>query len=313
MNSNITPHSRTRPASKTGLYRPFRRLCVAAALGLGLAAVNTTYAQVSTINSAILQPRIIDNLTNADLTTVSDYPTNISFTETDAGTTNTAFSRNQDLWQFSNDGGLTAYSFQSNDSFTVSMNVTLTGNPIAPRKEAGFAINDVDGNIAGFFILDTDAHEVVAFGGPFWNSNPFNAKFQSGQTVTLAMTLFLDNNGKQAIIYSANGFSSPALEVSPPFTNYTLGGYFQIQGQDTALTNSGSADFQNISIGTPLGIAASGANSAVVYWPASATNYVLQTATNINSTNWTAVIGQPVTGVLVPNTTPPSFFRLQAQ
>ncbi len=136
-------------------------------IGLLLAAGGASRAQVSTVNSVIVQPRVLDNLGNAVLTTVTNFPTLISFTETNAGTglTNTTFAANQDLWQFAVQGESSAYVFQENDFFNATMSVTLTGDPVSPRKEAGFAFNDVSGNINGQYILDTDGHEVVAFGG----------------------------------------------------------------------------------------------------------------------------------------------------
>ena len=322
MNSNINPLSCTHAASETGRCRTVRRLCFAAAIGLAFAAVNTTYAQVSAINSVVVTTNLLatTNLPSAVLTVVTNYPSLISFTETNAGdptSPSSDFFPIQELWQFSTNG-TSAYLFQTNDYFTVTVNVTLTGNPVAPRKEAGFAFNDADGIINGQYILDTDAGEVVAFGGnlPFYAS-PLDHDFKSGETITMSITMCKDSDGSNAIIYSANGISSGVLEFNPqsgsPPEPYTLGGYFQLQGQDSAVTTTGSAVFQNISIGTPLSIAASGANSAVVYWPASATNYVLQTATNLTSTNWTTVNGQPVIGVIVPNTTPQSYYRLHAQ
>jgi hypothetical protein len=323
MNSNCTQFSLRHAALKTGNCRMVR-ICFAAAIGLAFAAVNPMYAQVSTINSVVVTTNApapgspANPLPDSDLTLVSSYPSVISFVVTNAGATNTGTDGVQEYWQFATNGGSGAYIFQSNDSFTVTMTVTLTGDPIFPRKEAGFAFNDVNGIINGQYILDTDGHECVAFGGnlPFWNSNPVNAHFESGETVTMGITIFKDSSGNNAIIYSANGFDSPVFEfgsssVGPP-QPYTLGGYFQIQGQDTGSTNFGSAVFQNISIGTPLNIGALGANSAVVYWPASSTPYVLQTSTNLSSTNWTTVNGEPITGVLVPGPSSNSYYRLIA-
>jgi hypothetical protein len=325
MNSNCTQFTLRNPASKTGSCRSVR-LCIAAIIGLAFAAVNATFAQVSTINSVFVQPGILDstNLPDAALTQVTNYPSLISFSATNAGinTTNTAFSPIQDLWEFSSDGGLTAYEFQSNDYFTVYMNVTLTGDPISPRKEAGFAFNDVNGGINGQYILDTDGHEVVAFGGnlPFYAS-PLDGSFQSGDTITMGITMFKDSNGNNAIIYSANGISSGVLEFgagSPP-APYTLGGYFQLQGQSvstnviTPATNYGSAVFQNIKILTQptLNIAQNG-NLSVLYWPAAAANFTLQTSTSLSSTNWTTVPtnGAFVIGVAVTNSSSNSFYRL---
>ena len=128
----------------------------------------------------------------------------------------------------------------------------MSGNPISPRKEAGFLLDSIGGQ--GQFIVNTDGHEVVAFGGPF----PFYAfprTFQSGDTIVLGMTYFLDSNGKRAVIYAANDLRSPPLEFSNLeqgiIDNSTLGGYLQIVNAPTIPTNSGAAMFQNIQIGPP--------------------------------------------------------------
>jgi hypothetical protein len=65
----------------------------------------------------------------------------------------------------------------------------------------------------------------------------------------------------------------------------------------------------------PTNIAASG-NQVGVFWqvPPGATNYVLQTTTNLASGNWVDVTnGAPLTGVFVTNAAPASFFRLKPQ
>jgi hypothetical protein len=220
--------------------------CYAFVIGLGLAAANGAYAQVGSINSAVYNPREFSDVPGATLTTVSNYPALISFNEVNVSTTN-GFA-NRDVWRFSNNGGASAYQFQNNDYFHVSMTLTLTGSPTSPRKEAGFLFDTLGGQ--GEFIVDTDAHEIVAFGGPF----PFYAfpsTFNSGDTITLGMT-YENVGGINLIIYSANGVNSPAL----PFTNLeqgiinntTLGGYFQIVNDPSNPSNSGLAVFGNISI-----------------------------------------------------------------
>jgi formylglycine-generating enzyme required for sulfatase activity len=62
---------------------------------------------------------------------------------------------------------------------------------------------------------------------------------------------------------------------------------------------------------TNLGIAPAGGQS-VLYWPVSPTNYVLQTVTNLTSTNWTTVrTAYTVNAAEVTNSAPSGFFRLQ--
>jgi len=59
-----------------------------------------------------------------------------------------------------------------------------------------------------------------------------------------------------------------------------------------------------------LGIAPAG-NQAVLFWPVSGANYILQTTTNLASPNWVmASNATPVTAFTVTNTSPASFFRL---
>jgi formylglycine-generating enzyme required for sulfatase activity len=61
---------------------------------------------------------------------------------------------------------------------------------------------------------------------------------------------------------------------------------------------------------TNLGIAPAGGQS-VLYWPNSPTNYVLQTVTNLSSTNWlTARTAFAVNAAEVTNAAPSGFFRL---
>jgi formylglycine-generating enzyme required for sulfatase activity len=63
---------------------------------------------------------------------------------------------------------------------------------------------------------------------------------------------------------------------------------------------------------TNLGIAAVGGQS-LIYWPVSATNYVLQTTTNLATPNWvTAANAVTVNAVTVTNSAPSGYFRLSA-
>src|SRR5580658_7414108 len=64
---------------------------------------------------------------------------------------------------------------------------------------------------------------------------------------------------------------------------------------------------------TNLGIAESG-NQSVLYWPVSATNYVLQTTSNLASPNWvTASNAITVDAAVVTNVPPAAYYRLSAQ
>jgi hypothetical protein len=71
--------------------------------------------------------------------------------------------------------------------------------------------------------------------------------------------------------------------------------------------------YANPSPGPTLNIASAG-NQSVLYWSASATNYVLQTTTNLSSPNWVTVTnGAPIIGLALTNTLPAAYFRLEQQ
>jgi formylglycine-generating enzyme len=64
---------------------------------------------------------------------------------------------------------------------------------------------------------------------------------------------------------------------------------------------------------TNLGIASVAGGQSLLYWPVSATNYVLQTTTNLASLNWvTASNAVTVIAVTVTNSAPAGYFRLVA-
>jgi len=224
----------------------FLQRCGCYATLIVLVAANGAYAQVSTINSARLSLREFNDVPGFALTVSNNYPSLIRFS--DLGVSAPSGFANRHVWRFSNNGGTTAYQFQNTNFFQVSMTLTLTASSISPRKEAGFLLNTLGGD--GQFIVNTDGHEIVAFGGPL-PFYAFPATYDSGETITLGMRYF-SNNGTNSIIYSANGVNSPVL----PFTNLergiingsTLGGYFQIVNASADPFNSGIASFGNITI-----------------------------------------------------------------
>jgi hypothetical protein len=227
-------------------------------VGLVLASALPTSALP--INSAVIHPREFNDIPSATVVSGGSYPSSLAFVE--VGVSGPTGFANRDVWHFSADS-TTPYAFANDEYFTVSMEVTLTGFPGTPRKEAGFLLDSTIGG-QGQFIVNTDAHEVVAFGGPF-PFYAFPATFDSGETITLGMTYFLDSvTGLRSIIYSADGVNSPTL----PFTNLeqgiddgsTLGGYFQIVNDPANAMNAGWVMFNNIEIaGVPGSVPDGGA------------------------------------------------------
>jgi len=229
---------------------------------IGLGAASGAVAQISTINSAVIIPRYYNDITNASLTVVSNYPALISFDYENVYTTNPAFA-DRSVWQFGRTGstpGSTSvpYLFGNNDAFTITMDVTLSGGPTAPRKEAGIVFNNPI-NDGGEFIVDSDGHEFVAFGGflPFY---AFPRNFNLGDTVTMGLTIYKDSSGSNAIVYFAKT-ATTCLESPPQFFSNLeqgvipgtkIGGYIAVQNCcPSNPTNNGTVVFQNIRIGPP--------------------------------------------------------------
>jgi hypothetical protein len=236
---------------------------------LALAAASGAYAQVSSINLVSVSPRVFNDISGAMYTGVITYPSYphlpslVSFSE--QGVSKATGFANRDLWQYSNNG-TSPYAFQHNDYFHASFDLTLTGTPITPRKEAGFLFSTgTDGDIQ--FIVNTDGHEVVQFGGvsfySFNNSIPpaggYGMTYNSGDKINLGMSYFLDGNNKNAVQFFANGNASPIFEFGAGIgggatgidDGSTLGGYFQIVNDPNNPSNGGTAVFQNVQI-TPV-------------------------------------------------------------
>src|ERR1035437_9814 len=228
-----------------------RYTCTATLIGLCLAAANGAYAisgGAGSINSAFINPRVFNDIPGAIFTIGGSYPS-LSFNEQNVSKAASG-GANRDVWQFSNDGGFSPYAFQNGDFFQASFDLTVTANSPAPRREAGFLFSTVnDGDIQ--FIVNTDGHEVVQFGGiSFYSFNASNGiTYNSGDTIHLGLTYFLDGNGKNALQFFANGTPSPVFEFG---TNVgsgaldigdgsTLGAYFQISNDPNNPTNSGTA------------------------------------------------------------------------
>jgi len=215
---------------------------------IGLAAVTGAYAQITTVNSAVVTSRVWNDIPGATFTGVNTYPASISLSEAGVSQVTGGYA-NRDVWQFSNNG-TTAYALQNNDYFQASFNLTLTANTLTVRREAGFLFTTAtSGDIQ--FIVDTDAHEVVQFGGiSFYSFNP-GLSYNSGDTISLAMAYFLDASGNNALQFRANGVSSPVYEFAAGTgigNGSTLGGYLQVVNDPANPSNAGTALFQNITL-----------------------------------------------------------------
>lgn len=229
-----------------------RCLCLATFVALGIAGAQ---AQVSSINGVNVHSRVFNDVPGAAFSLMNYYPLVMTMTETGVSAP-TGFA-NRDVWTFSNNGGASPYQFAPNDYFSATMTLTLRGDPITPRKEAGFLFSTgSSGDIQ--FIVNTDGHEVVQFGGiSFYSFNANNGiTYNSGDMIDIGMSYFPAPSGKNALQFWANGVYSPIFEFSSSVgsgaldigTGSTLGGYFQIVNDPNNPNNAGMATFQHISI-----------------------------------------------------------------
>ena len=114
--------------------------------------------------------------------------------------------------------------------------------------------------------------------------------------------------GPDGTIVSYNGFNGyPANRIPAPVDsanneNDTRILAFRLTIQNNSPTVSG------------LQASPAGGNQAIVFWPGSVTNYVLQSTTNLASDTWTTVSNAvPATAFVVTNQLPAEFFRLKQQ
>jgi hypothetical protein len=123
---------------------------------IGLASAFGAYAQVNSgsavfqnisitgdpaINSGIMHPRVYNDYPGATLTTVNNYPSLVSFSESNV-VAPTGFA-NRDDWRFSSDGGVTDHLFQNNEYWSVAF-----GGPL-PFYSFGNTFNSGDTVLMG--------------------------------------------------------------------------------------------------------------------------------------------------------------------
>jgi hypothetical protein len=243
-------------------------------VAIGLAASTGVYAQISTINSAVVVPRVFDDIPAATFAGVNNYPGSISLSETNVSSS-TGFA-NRDVWRYSANGS-TAYQFQGNQYFNASFQLTLTGSGTPGIDlEAGWLFSNPSGHFGGDLQTFATAGGVVAqTGGPSYypfspaaggyppaaGSSPPGGvpNYVLGQTYTLGLNYVWDPvTSMSAFQYSVNG----VFALSAPGDTYfdlgpgqfvggagdVLGGYFQIQTNAEDPNNNGTAVFSNITI-----------------------------------------------------------------
>lgn len=201
------------------------------------------------VNGINLAPRVGNGNPSSTLTmTTNNTIPGGTVSIDDRGFTQAGTNRHDAL--ISGDNGATAGVYGLGNGFTIQGTFNLTdGFNSGGRKEAGFEIN---GNPTGraLFIINSDAGEIVAFGGgmPFklFGNNAGGNGYTPGQAITLGMTYTPGTGGAKGTLEyfidrtpndPATGFDTSGplnisnVEGGP--TNYTLGAYAQVNTNAT--------------------------------------------------------------------------------
>jgi len=222
-------------------------------IGLFLAFASGAYAQVSSINSAVITSRVFNDYPSATGTYLNAYPGSITLGESGEFNTGSSGFANKDLWAFSNNGS-SAYTLGAGDTaFTISANLTVTGATTVDN-EAGWVIPNANGSLPGGdmqFIADPNSGFLGFFGGPgFWNSG---LTYTAGETVNMQMVYYqTGSTGNMQFSVNAGGptVTSPLESWTGNVAGDNLEAYFQLAGIDnsTGPGTSGQAVWSNISI-----------------------------------------------------------------
>jgi hypothetical protein len=232
-----------------------RYTCKATIIGLCLACTSGAYAQISSINSAVINPRVFNDYPGATGTYINGYPGAITLGESGEYTTNSGGFANKDTWEFSNNGS-TPYAFLAGDTaFKASMTLDVTGATTVDN-EAGFVIPNANASFPGGdmqFIADPQSGFLGFFGGPgFWNSG---FTYVAGADITMQILYYQTGTtgNMQFSVTDGTTVTSPVQSWTGNLVGDVLGAYYQLQGIDnsTGPGTSGQALFDDISITVP--------------------------------------------------------------
>jgi len=222
---------------------------------LATLSVVPAIAQVTNINSVVIQERRFNDYPNSTLVTTNNYPSEVSFNESNFGTGGFA---NQHVARFS-ENGTTARLFQNSEAFDISFNLMLDVGSTSPRKEAGIRMDTFNAG-ESFFIATSDG-EVAAFGGPFPFFTFGSSAYTEGTTALMRLIYRPDddadpNDGDSATMeYIFNGVSSGQLAMSNAengiINGSDFGVYVQNQPDDNNSSDFSNASFTNFNVAVP--------------------------------------------------------------
>ena len=164
--------------------------------------------------------------------------------------------------------------------------VTITATRAGTTTNATFTVT----------VQDTTPPQITLLG-----ANPFFLPIN---------TPFVNPGATATDIVSGN--LTGAITVTGPVNPNVAGNYLLTYNVTDGHGNTGVA-YRTVMVQIPptLNLASAG-NLTALYWPAYATNYFLESTTNLSTANWAAVTnGTPNICITVSNTVPTIFFRLK--
>lgn len=220
------------------------------------------------VNGVKINERVFNDFTTTTLVTTNNYPTSVEFDESgyvDDGIGGNWANRHDAL--LSTDGGATAAVFSIDDPIRFSADVTLIPGSNAPRKEAGLRLNSgISGDV--LFLVNSDAGEIVAFGGgaafQLFGNNGGGNGYTPGDTITLGIDYFPSGGGANGVAgdiqyWIDRGADGVDIEKSGLLAwsnaeggpvDFSAGFYLQAS-PDLATSDSAYAAFENISVQVP--------------------------------------------------------------
>ena len=225
---------------------------------------NAAVGQISSINSAVITPRVFNDFPTATGNYVNSYPGSITMGESGAYRA-AAGGLNRDYWAFSNNGSSPYVLGAGDTSFTVSFNLNLGPDTGSVDSEAGFVIPN--GSTAGygqgngsfpggdlqFIAKSSQDHFIGFFGGPgFWGSG---LSYTANTTIGMKIVYFqtgATGNMQFTVTSGSSTATSPIETWTGDLNGDILGGYFQIGNGGTAPGASAQSVFSNIRISSSV-------------------------------------------------------------
>ncbi len=171
------------------MIRSIRRTaCACAAAVCALPAL----AWAQPFNGLKVNERVFNDYPTSTLTVSNSNTIPGNVTIDDRNMTNaTGNGANRHDALLSKDNGATAHTFSITEGFTFQTSLNLTAGSVTPRKETGIRINSpVTGDV--LFLVNSDAGEIVAFGGgaPFklFGNNGTGNGYTPGTSILLGIT-----------------------------------------------------------------------------------------------------------------------------